>query len=133
MNKLKGRAVLDLSFLVIVFSLLISAGCATDEPSVFPVHDEVITVNLPMDLTFLRTMEAVQTHPEWDLERTVKEEGIIRLRNLRYSSFADADQRRATLVLKRVGARRTSIQFDKKSQSVVGGDEILKLIKEYLS
>jgi hypothetical protein len=85
-----------------------------------------------MDLTYLRTLEAVQAHPEWELDTTDKENGIISIRNLRYSSFVDADRRRATLILKQVGARETSVQFSSESQRVFGGKEIMSLIKQYL-
>ena len=115
-----------------IFLLLGLFGCARSSP-MLPVHDEVLVYSLPMDLTYLRTLEAVDSHPDWELDRTIKEKGLIYLRNLRYSSFADADRRTATLVLKRVGPRETSVQLDRKSQAVVGGDELLALIKEYLS
>jgi threonine synthase len=81
----------------------------------------------------LKTLEAVEAHPDWDLGQTLKEQGIIEILNLRYSSFADADQRSATLILKRVGPRETSVQFAPKSQTVVGTDKILALVKQYLS
>lgn len=98
-----------------------------------PLHDEVLVFPLPYDRAFLRTMEAVDAHPEWDLELSDKESGILKIRNYRYSSYADADQRTATLLVKRLGPRRTSIEFDKDSRAVVGGDEVLKLIKQYLA
>ena len=106
-------------------------GCAHD--SVLPVHDEVLVFPLPYDLAFLRTLEAIQKHPDWDLDRTDKENGIIIIRNMRFSSYADADQRVATILVKRTDSRETSIEFDKKSQAVVGGDEILALIRQNLS
>ena len=109
------------------------AGCNTPSSSVLPVHDEVLVYPLPMDLTFLRTMEAMTAHRDWQIDYTDKEKGLIFLRNLRYSSFADADLRTATLVLKRVGPRETSVELDKKSQSVRGGDEILDAVRQYLS
>ena len=114
-------------FVPVLFSFVLF-GCAHD--AIRPVHDEVVTVSLPMDLTYLKTLEAVQKHPDWEIDYTEKEQGLIHLRNLRYSSFADADLRTATLVLKRIGPRETSVQLAPKSQTVVGGDEILKLIKE---
>jgi len=86
-----------------------------------------------MDLVYLRTMEAIELDPDWGMDHTIKEKGLIYLRNLRYSSFADSDRRRATLVLKRTGPRRTSIQLAKESQSIVGGGELLALIKRQLS
>ena len=126
------RSVIHLPFVIWILAFLFcSAGCARN--SILPAHDEVLTFNLPYDLAFLRTMEAVEAHPDWDLDMTLKEQGIIKIRNLRYSSFADADQRGATLLLKRIGPRQTSVQFDKESWGVVGGDEILKLINQYLS
>ena len=119
-------------FLILVLSSFSVFGCA-HKSSLLPAHNEVLTFQLPLDLTYLRTLDAVQSHPYWDLDRTVKEQGLIYLRNLRYSSFADADQRTATLVIKRVGPRTTTVQLAPESQSVVGADEILKLIKDYLS
>lgn len=108
-------------------------GCSGKSKSLLPVHDEVLVYALPLDLTYLRTVEAVNAHPDWEVDYTDKEKGLIVLRNMRYSSFADADLRTAVLVLKRVGPRETSVQFDPQSQAVRGGDEVLDLIKQYLS
>lgn len=118
-------------FLSLLFSLGLW-GCARSS-SMLPLHDEVLVYPLPMDLAYLRTLEAVDLHPDWELDRTLKEKGLIYLRNLRYSSFSDADRRTATLVLKPIGPHETSIQLAKESQSVVGGDELLDLIKQQLS
>lgn len=120
------------SFFIWILSLGIGfSSCARD--SILPVHDEVLTFSIPYDRAFLRTMEAVETHPHWDLEMTDKENGILRIRNYRYTSYADADQRIGTLEIKRLGPRKVSIAFDKDSRAVVGGDEVLKLIKQNLS
>ena len=124
--KPRGTAFLSIFFLLGLF------GCAHSSP-ILPVHDEVLTYPLPMDLVYLRTLEAVDSHSDWELDRTVKEKGLIYLRNLRYSSFADADQRTVILVLKRLNSRETSIELAPESQAVVGGDELLALIKRYLS
>lgn len=121
----------SLNFLLALF-LFGLFGCAHSS-SLLPVHDEVLVYPLPMDLAYLRTLEAVDSHADWELDRTVKEKGFIYLRNLRYSSFSDADRRTATLVLKRIGPHETSIALAPESQSVVGGDELLQLIKQYLS
>lgn len=119
-------------FLILSLSSVVLLGCS-HRPSILPVHDEVLTYPLPFDLVFLRTLDAVQAHSDWELDLTDKEKGTIRLRNMRYSSFADADLRTATLLVKRAGSRETTIQLSPESQSVVGGDEILKLIRQYLS
>ena len=125
MNKILGAS------LTTLFISLASLGCSRS--SMLTVHDEVLVYPLPFDLAFLRTLEAIQEHKEWDLDWTDKEMGVISIRNMRYSSFADADRRQATLIVKRLNARETSIQLDPKSQSVVGGDEILSLIRVQLS
>ena len=122
-----------LFFLMVALSSFGWFGCAHNKSSLLPVHDEVLTFSLPLDLAYLRTLDAIQAHPDWDLDRTVKEQGLIYLRNQRYSSFADADQRTATLIIKQVGPRKTTVRLAPESQSVVGGDEILKLVKDYLS
>lgn len=119
-------------FLLLILTVLGGAGC-THSSRLLPVHNEVLVYPLPMDRTYLRTLEAVEAHPDWELDWTDKEKGIISVRNLRYSSFADADLRTALLVLKRLGPQKTSVQLDAKSQAVRGGDELLTLIKKYLS
>lgn len=119
-------------FSVILISSLPSFGGCAHSPFL-PVHDEVLVYRLPLDLVYLRTLEAVDLHPDWEPDHTIKEKGLIYLRNVRYSSFADADQRTAALVLKQIGPHRTSIQLTPESQTVFGGDEILGLIKQYLS
>ena len=122
------RVPLFLLFLAVIFS-----GCTSDgRPKLIEAHDEVITSPHPMDFTYLRTLEAVQALPDWELDRTDKEKGIMHIRNVRYSSFADADLRIATLQLKRVSPRKTTIQLTKETQSIVGGDEVLKAIKKQL-
>lgn len=113
----------------LVFSIFL--GCA--HSGVLPKYDEILVYPLPYDLTFLRVLEAVNSHPDWQPSWTDKEKGVIELHNVRYSSFADADQRSATLKVNRLGHHETSVQLAPKSQSVVGGDEILKIIKDFLS
>ncbi len=121
--------------LVIALSLVIGMGwgCAGNHSSLLPTHDEVLTYPLPYDLVYLRTLEAIQQNADWDLDWTDKEKGVISIRNMRYSSFADADKRQALLLVKRVNEKETTVQFDSSSQSVVGGDEVLSLIRGQLS
>lgn len=114
------------------FSFL-GLGCNHTQNVLLPLHKEVLVYPLPMDLTYLRTLDAVQKHKDWELDTTDKEKGIINIRNMRYSSFVDADLRRISILLKRVGPHKTSVQLAPESQAVFGGDEILKLIKQYLS
>ena len=120
------------NILAIIFLLLFSFGCKREEAVLQP-HDEVLVYSLPMDLAFLRVVEAAEVHPDWEPDWTDKEKGIIHLRNVRYSSFADADRREATLLVQHRGPEGITIQLDPQSQSVVGGDEILNLIRKALS
>lgn len=108
------------------------AGCAHDSP-LLPVHKEVLVYPLPFDLVYLRTLETADLHPDWEPDYTLKEKGLIYLRNVRYSSFADADRRNVTIVVKRIGRRETSVSLAPESQAVAGAGELLTLIKENLS
>ena len=120
------------SLLVLFVILLGSVGCKKDS-SLLPVHKEVLVYPLPYDLVYLRTIESVGRHPDWELDYTEKENGVIRIHNQRYSSFADADLRYAKLIIRRLSHNKSSVQFAPESQAIVGGDEILSLIKQSLS
>ena len=120
------------SLAVLILGLGLMSGCSTSQ-KVFPVHDEVLSYKLPYDLTYLRALEALENVSGWELEETEKEKGYITVRNVAYSRFDDADKRRATFLLKRVAREETSIELAPQSQRVVGGDDLLKRISQYLS
>ena len=120
-------------FLMFTLSIVLSAaGCSALRHEDVPAHDDVLLYELPYDLTYLRTLEALEKVPDWELEETEKEKGIIRARNMDFSNFADADQRAATILVKRVGRRQTSVALAEYSQRVVGGDRLLQSISEYV-
>lgn len=120
-------------FYVIMLGLGISlTGCAANT-KVLPQHDEVLQFDLPYDLTYLRAMEAVERVEGWELQATEKEKGLLIVRNINYSSLDDADQRTATFVVKRVAARKTSVELAPYSQRVIGGDDLLERISQYLN
>ncbi len=125
MNKISPLWVLSLSLIALGGCVGLSAGLA--------VHDEVLVYPLPYDLAYLRTYEAVDTHPDWEPEVTDKENGVILLRNIRYSKFAQASQRTVKLLVKRIRYGETSVELAPESQKVIGGDELLALIKQHLS
>lgn len=118
-----------LSFLAVG---LFVTGCAFRE-KVLPAHDEVLIYPLAFDLTYLRALEAVENIPNWELTETEKEKGIIRVRNTNFSRFGDADKREATIIVKRVGRRETSIEFAPESKRVVGGDKLLERIAQFVT
>lgn len=108
-------------------------GCSSVADTILPTNDEVLIYELPFDLTFLRTMEALDSHPDWELEETEKEKGIIRVRNIAFSSLIDADQRLISFSVKRIGREETSISIVVYSQHVFGGDDLLALVADELS
>lgn len=108
-------------------------GCSSIGRQLLPLHDEVLLYDLPFDLTYLRTMEALESHPDWELETTDKEKGLIMVRNINYSQFSDADKRRAVFWIKRVSRRETSVRLAPESQHVIGGDKLLELIAKHVS
>ena len=108
-------------------------GCNSINDHVMPLHDEVLIYELPFDLTYLRTLEAVQRVPGWELEETDKEKGIIRTRNLEYARFDDADKRMVTLLLNRESRTQTSVRLAPESQRVIGGGEIMSMVASHVS
>lgn len=120
---LKGLLVLILGFAF--------AGCNT-VGEVLPPNDQVLVYKLPYDLTYLRTLEALNEAPNWQLEETDKEQGFISVRDMNYSRLDDSDLRAITFLVKRVDRETTSVSIDPESQKVFGGKKLLDLIGETL-
>ncbi|MCM8775191.1 MAG: hypothetical protein NC930_02385 [Candidatus Omnitrophica bacterium] len=122
--------------LLIPAMLLLCVGCAsyrdvTDK--IVPIHDEVLVYELPFDLVYLRTLEALELVDGWELEETEKEKGLIRVRNINFSSFADADKRIATFLVKRISREQTSVELAPESQQVIGVDKLLKSVSTQMA
>ena len=107
------------------------AGC-NSVGKVLPPNDEVLVYKLPYDLTYLRTMEALNSVGTWELEETDKERGVISVRDTNYSNLDDSDLRVITFVVKRVDRGTSSVSIDTKSQKVFGGKKLLEAISEAL-
>ena len=118
-------------FVLILILSLGLAGCNT-VGEVLPPNDEVLVYKLPYDLTYLRTMDALNSVGNWDLQETDKEQGMISMRNTNYSNLSDSDQRVINFVVKRVDRDTTSVSIDPKSQKVIGGKKLLEAIGEAL-
>ncbi len=119
--------------LVLVLGIALT-GCNTVS-KVLPPNDETLVYKMPYDVTYLRTLEALNSKPapEWDLEDTDMTKGTIRVRNMNYSNLDDADFRIITFVVKRVDSETTSVSIlPGKDQHVPGGDLLLKTIGERL-
>ena len=95
---------------------------------VLPPNDEVLVYQPPYDLTYLRTMEALDDNGSWQLEETDKEKGIISVRDTNFSRFDDSDKRVITFQVKRVDRGTTSVSIAPDSQKVYGGSGLLKAI-----
>lgn len=94
--------------------------------------DEVLVYNRAYDFVFLRTMEAVDNVPNWSLSDTDKEKGLLSVRSMNFSSGFDAEKRIATFVVKRISRRKTSVELEPQSQTVIGGKELLRAIDQLL-
>jgi hypothetical protein len=122
------------SFSKFVFVMILGLGllgCNT-VGKVLPPNDKVLVFDLPYDLTYLRTMEAVDSNGDWQLEETDKEKGLITVRDTNYSRLDDSDLRVITFLVKRMDPGVTSVSIDSKSQKVFGGKKLLDAIGEAL-
>ncbi|MEI7751582.1 MAG: hypothetical protein WCJ71_05755 [Candidatus Omnitrophota bacterium] len=121
-----------LSKFVLILSLGLGlAGCNT-VGEVLPPNDEVLIYKLPYDLTYLRTMEALDGKGDWQLEETDKERGVISVRDTNYSQLDDSDLRVITFAVKRVDRGTTAVSIEPKSQKVFGGKKLLDAVGEAL-
>jgi MFS superfamily sulfate permease-like transporter len=114
-------------FVLILVLGLSLAGCNT-VGDVLPPNDEVLVYKLPYDLTYLRTMDALNAIENWELEETDKERGVITVRDTNYSRLDDSDKRVIAFVVKRVDRETTSVSIDPKSQKVFGGKKLLEVV-----
>ena len=98
-----------------------------------PVYDRVLVYDRPYDYTFLKTIEALNTFPEWVLEETDKNKGLIVVRNTQYGHLFDKDKWVARFNIRRLDKRKTSVSLDLSSQHVEQGGEFLNRIDEVVN
>ena len=129
-------------FLVISVGLIFLAnfaGCAAFKRDILHheqdvvVHDRVLVYDRPYDYTFLKTIEALNTFPEWVLEETDKNKGLIVLRNTQYGHLFDRDKWVARFTIKRLDKRKTSVSLEPSSQRLEKGGEFLDRIDEVVN
>ena len=115
------------------------AGCSAFQKYVLhheqdlPVYDRVLVYERPYDYTFLKTIEALNTFPEWVLEETDKNKGLIVIRNTQYGHLFDRDKWVARFNIKRLDKRKTSVSLDPSSQRLEKGGELLNRIDEVVN
>ena len=61
-----------------LFILMVVTGCSWSGKSIeAPRYDRVLVYERPYDYTYLRTLEALNTFPDWVLQDTDKEKRFI--------------------------------------------------------
>ena len=125
-----------LAVLAVLLVVSMTAGCLTTGSGLKkedPPFDRTIVFDRPFDVTFLKTMEALNTFPDWLLQETNKEAGLIILRNQQYGHLFDRDKGIARFAIKRVNRKQTSVELDPSSQDMGKGKVLLDKIKEVMA
>ncbi len=118
---------------LLILSLILVAfisSCASVKE--YPKYDQVLVYNKPFDLTFLRTLEALNSFPGWALEETDKTKGVIILRNTEYGNLFDRDKWVVKFNVVSLGRKKTSVAIDSESQRNVKGGDLLKRIDDFM-
>jgi hypothetical protein len=97
------------------------------------IHDRVLVYERPYDYTFLKTIEALNTFPEWVLEETDKNKGLIVLRNTEYGHLFDREKWVVRFNIRRLDKRKTSVSLESDSQRAEKGGEFLDRIDEVVN
>ncbi len=120
-----------LKVLSVFFSLILVLGCTSSKKD-FPIYDQVLIYDHPYDYTYLRTLEALNSFPEWTLEETDKVKGIIIIRNTQYGHLFDRDKWVVRFNVESLGRSKTSVAIDFSSQRNEKGGELLNRIDEIM-
>lgn len=123
---------LNKSLLIVLMIAGLTAGCKTwhSEVKEVPPFERTLVFDRPYDVTFLKTMEALNTFPDWLLQETNKEQGLIVLRNQQYGHVFDRDKGIARFMLRRVNRKQTSVTLDPSSQEMGKGEFLLDRIRQ---
>ena len=119
MRKIQGNKYGLLFVTLLVMSVV--CGCRTFDEKV--VHDELFTYESAYDVAFLKVMEAVNIAPGWQLVGTDKEAGTVIALN---KAFTRDDT--ATILVKRISRKQTSVELAPESQEIRGAEDLLKSI-----
>lgn len=117
---------------------LIFAACAGKSSPYLPIekvpasNSQEIKVEKGYDFVYLSVFDTVNNLSSWKPDKTLKEEGIIRLRNTLFSRLDDSDLRVITLHVRRDSVTQTSVYLDTNSRRVIGADEVLAAIRQKL-
>jgi hypothetical protein len=117
-------------------SLSLSACASSDKllplGSVPATNNEEIVISKPYDFVYLSVFDVVNGLSKWTPEKTLKDEGLIALKNTQFSRFDDSDNRNIHLRIRRDNPKQTSVYLDPDSRRVIGADEVLLAIRKKL-
>ncbi len=125
---MKNQAAVGFIIALVFFSGCLMPWNIRRDGKEYPRYDQVLVYNRPYDVTYLRTLEALNNISGWVLQETDKEKGLIVLRNREYGHAFDKDKRVARVILKRVSREQTSVELDTPSQRLEEGGELLESI-----
>ena len=109
---------------------MFSGACASIKN--YPRYDRVLVYDKPFDFTYLKTLEALNTFPDWVLQETDKEKGLIVLQNTQYSHIFDKDKATACFNVKRLSRKQTSVALDPTTQQIEQGGSLLERIDQMM-
>ncbi len=95
-------------------------------------HKEVLIYDQAFDYTYDGVIKALNSAYPWQLSTTDKSRGTIEAFNQKYWDTLDADKRTATILVKRISRKQTSVELALESQTVVGVGDLLKAIDSVL-
>ncbi len=96
-------------------------------------NNEEIHVAKAYDFVYLNVFDTVNALPDWAPDKTLKDEGLIRLKNTQFSRFDDSSNRVINLHIRRDSALQTSVYLDPDSRRVIGADQVLAAIRKKFS
>jgi hypothetical protein len=111
-----------IGLLSIMLFCIIVPGCRTLDDSAI-VHNELLMYDEPFDKTFLTVIEAVDKTPGWGLAGTEKAMGKVFVQRTDFSITENA-----TILVKIIGPKKTSVELDSTSQRMKGVEALLKQI-----
>jgi|GEM_PF-2882129 len=95
-------------------------------------NSEEIHISKSYDFVFLSVFDAVNASDHWAPSQTLKDEGLIRLRNTQFSKIDDSSARAVDVRIRRDSLTQTSVFLDQDSRRVIGADEVLNAIRKKL-
>ena len=96
-------------------------------------NSEEIHVTKPYDFVYLAVFDAANSSDHWTPSQTLKDEGLMRLRNTQFSRFDDSSARVVNVRIRRDSLTQTSVFLEEDSRRVIGADEVLDIIRKKLA